>query len=491
MLLLDSMLSGTALLSSGAETFRATRGFSQFALTYLTGKARVLEQLRDLVAFANGVRLIAKVLHQDDDLAAIAGIDNPGVAHQALLRQPGARLHDAARYGHEFDGDAGVNTSGSAGCNGEVLGGVEIVADVLAGMSDGRQEGVGRKLLHFEHEGLLCQKSQLPFSVAGAWTLVVRWDAVSSHVSKPALSFLDEQSIRPLLRFEDLIPAMERALIDFSAGRVQQPVRSIVAVPQHNGFMGLMPAVYGDIMGTKLVNFYPENGRFGVPTHQAIIAIFRAPTGEPLALMDGRLITEMRTAAVSAVAAKALARQDAARLAILGSGVQARAHYRALSMVRKFGDVRVWSRNSEHAAALAQEIEAAAMSREEAVHDADVVVTVTSATEPILEGRWLKPGALVIAVGAVGPTRRELDSHTMRGVVIVDSREAAMKESGDILLANATIYAELGELLSGAQPVPKSEVTVFKSLGLAVEDLASAGLVLDARSGSQKQATRQ
>jgi thiomorpholine-carboxylate dehydrogenase len=241
-----------------------------------------------------------------------------------------------------------------------------------------------------------------------------------------------------------------------------------------------MPAVYDDIMGTKLVNFYPENGKLGLPTHQAIIAIFRSETGEPLALMDGRLITEMRTAAVSAVATKLLAPANAMRLAILGSGVQARGHFQALSLVRKFDDVRVWSRNRDNADAFAKEIGASSLPPEEAVRDANVVVTVTSGTEPILLGAWLKPGALVLAVGAVGPTRREVDSDTMRGAVIVDSREAAMKESGDILLANATIYAELGELLSGAQPLPNAEVTVFKSLGIAVEDLASAKLVLRA-----------
>ncbi len=302
------------------------------------------------------------------------------------------------------------------------------------------------------------------------------------------LSFLDEETIRPLLRFEELIPAMERALIDFSSGHVQQPVRSIVTVPQYGGFMGPMPAVYGEIMGTKLVNFYPENGKLGLPTHQAIIAVFRAETGEPLALMDGRLITEMRTAAVSAVAAKLLAPQNASRLAILGSGVQARAHHQALSLVRKFDDVRVWSRNRDSADRLASEIGATAMSREQAVHDADVVVTVTSATEPILHGAWLKPGALVIAVGAVGPTRREVDSETMRGAVVVDSREAASKESGDILLANATVYAEFGELLGGEKSVPTADVTVFKSLGIAVEDLASARLVLKALAASRQQA---
>ena len=277
----------------------------------------------------------------------------------------------------------------------------------------------------------------------------------------------------------DLIPAMERALIDFSAGRVQQPVRSILEITRHRGFMGVMPAVYGDVMGAKLVNFYPENGARGLPTHLAMIALSRADTGEPLAVMDGRLITEMRTAAVSAVATKLLSPPNARSLAILGSGVQARAHFQALSLVRKFDDVRVWSRDAANAKKLAQEIGATSMPAEEAVRDADVVVTVTAATEPVLRGVWLKPGVLVCAVGAVGATRREVDSDVMRGAVIVDSRDAAMKESGDVLLAGAEIYAELGELLAGTKPLPKADVVAFKSLGLAVEDIAAAKLVLE------------
>lgn len=293
------------------------------------------------------------------------------------------------------------------------------------------------------------------------------------------LRFLDEAVIRPLLRFEALIPAMERALIDFSAGRALQPVRGILSIREHHGFMGVMPAVYGDVMGAKLVTLYPDNGSRGLPTHQAVIALFRADTGGPLAMMDGRLITEMRTAAVSAVATKLLSVSDARSLAILGSGVQARAHFHALSVVRKFDDVRVWSRNPQHAQALADKIGARATSAEDAVRGADVVVTVTNSPEPVLRGTWLKPGALVNAVGAVGPKHREVDDDAMRGAVIVDSREAAMKESGDVLLANAPIYAELGELLAGTKPMPQAKITVFKSLGLAVEDLAAAKLVLE------------
>jgi thiomorpholine-carboxylate dehydrogenase len=300
-----------------------------------------------------------------------------------------------------------------------------------------------------------------------------------SRNPESALPFLDEAAVREVLRVADLIPAMERALIDFSAGRVLQPVRSIIDVPQHNARMGIMPAVYGGIMGVKLVNVYPDNAALGLPTHQAIIAVFRAHTGEPLAVMDGRLITELRTAAVSAVATKLLASPAAKTLAVLGSGVQARAHVRALSLVRKFDEIRVWSRNPQHAQAFAGEMSATATSAEDAVRSADVVVTCTDSPEPVLRGAWLKPGVLVNAVGAVGPARRELDDNAMRGAVVVDSREAAMQESGDVLLAGAQIYAELGELLAGTKPLPKAEVTVFKSLGLAVEDLAAAKLVLE------------
>ncbi len=305
--------------------------------------------------------------------------------------------------------------------------------------------------------------------------------STASHQSGPAVPYIDEATVASVLRMEDLIPAMEQALIDFSAGRVRQPVRTIVTIPEHQGFMGVMPAVYGDIMGSKLVNFYPENGRLGIPTHLALICIFRAETGEPVAVLDGRLITERRTAAVTAAAVKALSSPQAISLAILGSGVQARAHHQALSLVRRFRDVRIWSRNGDNAKRCAEEIGARAMSAEEAVRDADVVVTVTSSAEPVLNGDWLKAGATVAAVGAVGRTRRELDDATVqRSAVVVDSREAAQQEAGDILIPGAAIHAELGEVLAGKAKLPAARSVVFKSLGIATEDLASARLVLKA-----------
>jgi ornithine cyclodeaminase/alanine dehydrogenase-like protein (mu-crystallin family) len=295
----------------------------------------------------------------------------------------------------------------------------------------------------------------------------------------PQVPYFSEVAVRQVLRYEELIPAMERALIDFSSGKVLQPVRSILPVTQYHGFLGIMPAVYGDMMGAKLVTLFPDNGNAGLPTHQGIIVMMRATTGEPLAVLDGRLITEMRTAAVTAVATKLLADPNAHTLAILGSGVQARAHWRALQLVRQFREVRIWSRNSANAQTLAAEIGGTATSAEEAVRATDVVVTVANVSEPILFGRWLKPGALVNAVGAVGATRRELDDTAMQGAVVVDSRQAATVESGDVLLSGATVYAELGEILAGKRPRPSAATIVFKSLGLAVEDLAAARLVID------------
>jgi len=287
---------------------------------------------------------------------------------------------------------------------------------------------------------------------------------------------LDEEAVRRHLRMEDLIPAMEKSLIDFSAGKVTQPVRSGITVEPPGGFFFMMPAL-SEGLGVKIVTFYPTNAERGIPTHMATIFLANPETGEPLAVMDGRLITEMRTAAVSAVATKLLAAPDAKVLAILGSGVQARSHLEALRFVRNFHDVRVWSRTPEHAERFAKEFGAQATSAEAAVYDADVVVTATSSQLPVLKGSWLKPGSHVDAVGACRPDWRELDDEAMTNVVFVDSREGAVKESGDVILSGAKIYAEIGEALAGSVPSRRDETTVFKSLGMAVEDITAALLV--------------
>jgi thiomorpholine-carboxylate dehydrogenase len=292
--------------------------------------------------------------------------------------------------------------------------------------------------------------------------------------------FLNEEQVRQHLRMADLIPAMEKALIDFSAGKVTQPVRSIISVDvaAATGFLGLMPALTPDGLGLKAVTFYPSNAERGIPTHMATIFLVDPETGTPLAIMDGRLITEMRTAAVSAAATKLLASRDAEILAILGSGVQARSHVEALRLVRKFEEIRVWSPTQKHAEQFAKEIGATAVSAEEAVRGADVIVTATNSKAPVLKGAWLKRGCHANAVGACRPDWRELDDEAMQSsVVFPDSREGAMKESGDVILSGAKIYAELGEALASKVPSRAKETTIFKSLGMAVEDIAAATLV--------------
>lgn len=296
-------------------------------------------------------------------------------------------------------------------------------------------------------------------------------------MSNDKMLILNEDQVRAVLSYDELIPAMRQALKDFSAGQVTQPLRSVMSVAEHEGWFAVMPAVYGAVMGAKMVTFFPGNAALGKDTHMAMIQLFRSETGEPLAVMDGRLITEMRTAAVSAVAVDMLAGREAKVLGVLGSGVQARSHVQALARVRRFEEVRVWSRSEENALKFAREIGARVSSAEEAVAGADVVLTATSSPTPILQGRWLKRDAVVCAVGAVTPDRRELDDEAMRGAVVVESREAAAKEPGDILMAKAEVSAEIGELLNGTAIDRKGRHVVFKSVGIAIEDIAAAKLV--------------
>lgn len=286
---------------------------------------------------------------------------------------------------------------------------------------------------------------------------------------------LDEDAVRELLRYDDLIPTMAEALASLSRGAVVQPLRVVVPVADHGGFLGVMPA-YGGALGAKLVTFYPNNQ--GVPTHHAIVVLFRAETGEPLVTMDGRLITEMRTAAVSAVATTHLARGDASVLAVLGSGVQARSHVEALRTIRPWRDIRVWSPRNAQAFAERLHVRAAA-SAADAVRGADVIVVATTSITPVLLGEWVSPGAHINAVGAVRPTWRELDDETVRRArIYVESREAALAESGDVI-ASGRVVAEIGEVVAGTQPGRRSadEITLFKSVGVAVEDVAAASLV--------------
>jgi ornithine cyclodeaminase/alanine dehydrogenase-like protein (mu-crystallin family) len=282
-----------------------------------------------------------------------------------------------------------------------------------------------------------------------------------------------------------LIPAMESALRALSSGTVVQPARTAVPVASRGGFLWSMPAYTGGHLGAKLVTYFP--GNTGVETHHAIIVMFSAETGEPIATLDARLITEMRTGAVSAAATKALARPDASVLAILGAGAQARSHLEALRLVRNFREVRVWSpRNAApfarvHGVALAR-------SAEHAVRDADVIVVATSSRAPVLLGDWVSPGTHINAVGAARPDWREVDNALLaKAKLFVESRTAATAESGDVRAAGA-IHAEIGEVFGGTRRGRDTidEITLFKSVGVAVADIASAALVMSeyARAGA-------
>lgn len=292
------------------------------------------------------------------------------------------------------------------------------------------------------------------------------------------LRVITEQEVERCLSHEELMRTMEHALIALSRGNVTQPLRGVISIPDHKAWFGLMPAVYRDVIGAKLVTVFPGNVARRLETHQAMIQLFDGETGVPIAVVGGRTITAWRTAAVSALATRELARPDARVLAILGSGVQARTHLNMLRRVRNFEQVRVWSRTPRNAMRFAEETGAAFMDAQDAVSEADVIVTVTHSSEPILAGAWIKEGALINAVGAVGLHARELDDVAMqRSTVIVESREAALKESGDIVHSGVSVYAELGEILAGVKPKSTARNFVYKSLGVAVEDVAAARMI--------------
>jgi alanine dehydrogenase len=302
--------------------------------------------------------------------------------------------------------------------------------------------------------------------------------------------WLSEEQVREKLPMRELIDLMAATLAGFSSGKVEQPVRSVIEVGYH-AFFGSMPAFIKTIpaLGTKLVTVFGSNAEKGLPTHLATILLMDPTTGALLAVMDGRYITEARTAAVSAVSTRLLAREDASVLALIGSGVQAGSHLEALTLVRDFREIRCWSptrANLERFVTEHPNVRLAETARE-AVEGADVVALVTSSAEPVIQSDWVKEGAHVISVGACRPNQREIDPQLVtRARLIVDSRAAALKESGDVVMgigegrfAADHVKAELGEVVldSSKGRENPTQVTVFKSLGLACEDVAAADSV--------------
>ena len=309
---------------------------------------------------------------------------------------------------------------------------------------------------------------------------------------------LTEKDVRAVLPMPDLITAMEGALTQFSGGAVVQPVRTVLEVGPDRAYFGVMPAALDDppAVGAKLVTVYAKNHDRGLPSHLATIVLLDHATGGLVAIVDGRYITEARTAAVSAVSTKFLARADARVLGIIGSGVQARSHLEAIRHVRALEEVRVWSPTALHREAFAFEMADATglpvksvVSASLAARGADIVVLATASRTPVIEDVDVDPGAHVVGVGACRPDQREMPTPVVaRSRVYVDSRAAARQESGDIILPQKEgafgedhIVGELGELVAGRVPgrLARNDVTVFKSLGLAVEDVVTARLVVD------------
>jgi ornithine cyclodeaminase/alanine dehydrogenase-like protein (mu-crystallin family) len=299
---------------------------------------------------------------------------------------------------------------------------------------------------------------------------------------------LTQSEVEHLLDMEGCIEAMAGILEALARGELFQPLRSIAFPPGESSGIGLMPSHRSGAdaaYALKTICLFPDNPKRGLDAHQGTVTLFSGETGEVRALMNASAITAIRTAAVSAVATRLLAREDATELAIVGSGVQGRSHIEAMRAVKPWESIRVASRTHEHAKALADETGAEAVENvEEAVRGADVVVTATNSREPVLRHEWLKPGAHVNAVGSSIPTARELDTATIvASSLFVDRRESTVNEAGDYLvpfqegaIGPDHIRAEIGEILIGSHPGRTSpdELTVFESLGLAVEDLAAA-----------------
>lgn len=308
---------------------------------------------------------------------------------------------------------------------------------------------------------------------------------------------IDQDLVRELLPFDDCIAAVREALRTLAEGGAVQPLRPVMWLPDRRGALGMMPGHLGSIgmLGIKTISVFPGNAGTEYDSHQGTVALFDDQNGRLLALIDATEITAIRTAAASAVATDALARADSSVMAVLGSGVQAASHIEAIPLVRPIAEVRVWSRNRGHADHLVAGIEGAgsvpsvrAVSTvADAVSGADVVCTTTASSTPVLSAAALEPGMHINAVGSSVPSARELDGAAVaRCRLFVDSRESALNEAGDFLIAREEgfvdaedIVAEVGEVLAGRVPGrgAAEEVTLFKSLGLAVEDIAAGHLV--------------
>jgi ornithine cyclodeaminase/alanine dehydrogenase-like protein (mu-crystallin family) len=321
---------------------------------------------------------------------------------------------------------------------------------------------------------------------------------MSSKTDTKGLLIVNGADVRRALPMSDCIDAVDHAMRAFSDLRADVPLRTIMLLPGGRNFYGVMPGYLDDPrgLGAKLITVFPDNSKRGLPSHVGLVVLFDTEIGIPLAVMDAAEVTAIRTAAASAVATRALARKDASTLAILGTGDQAVSHLEAIALVRNLRKVRLWGRSADKAARLAEEVGSklslqieVSRTPEEAVRGADIVCTVTASHEPVLNGAWLTAGAHVNLVGASRLTSREADDEVVkRSRFFVDSRTSARAEAGELrhaidagLVGDNHVLGEIGDVLNEhvAGRTSDQDVTTYKSLGIAVQDLAAAHVIYD------------
>jgi len=305
--------------------------------------------------------------------------------------------------------------------------------------------------------------------------------------------YINKEKISSLLSMTECISLMETMFRDLASGKTLQPLRSLMRLPGHNGLLGMMPAYAEEpgVIGIKIITVFHGNGAAGYPSHQGVVMLFDGRHGQPLMLFDAEEITAIRTAAASAIATRLLAKEDAAHLAVLGTGEQAERHIEAIGLVRKIEKISLWGRNKVHAETLKEKITphypcsiVIHDTAQTAIASADIICTVTASPQPILSGEWISPGAHLNVVGACTPNTREVDTNAItRSALFTDRYESLFNEAGEFLIpkkegliTEADIKGEIGEVLTGSKKGRTSpgEITLFKSLGIAAEDLYSA-----------------
>ena len=305
--------------------------------------------------------------------------------------------------------------------------------------------------------------------------------------------FINKEKIAQLLPMSECIEVIEKMFLSLATGECLQPLRNIMRLPGGKGVLGMMPGYASklDVMGIKVITVFHANSEVGLPSHQGVVLLFDANNGQPLMLFDALEITAIRTAAASAVATKLLSKKDSSTLAIIGSGEQAKRHVEAILLVRNIKQINIWSRKKENAKELAKKTLVQHKTSvnlckdvKEAAEQADIICTVTASKEPIVKGDWISAGTHINAVGSSTPAARELDTALIvKSKLFADCYESIFNEAGDLLIpkkegivSNDHVKAEIGEVLAGTKKGRESneEITVFKSLGIAAEDIFSA-----------------